>query len=204
MNERYQNNNRGPRGGVKEYKSDPGKQWLISRGSARDRAVELCIAGKITLKQIPDYTDRLTVLQFGQLSIDPMVDAEVIRIAKRIQLRMKEAKDPDEPDKPTFGLGFTDQCSTCVDCGGVCSVADENRPVLDCEHYYGKEDAEADAELKRQDEEKEQRHTEEESRETTRTIETKEGGVVYKCGTCQKEYKTLKGLEKHEKKCGGD
>lgn len=196
MSEKYKGN-RG--GGTKDFKADPKKQFLIARGCSEDRAVELCVANKITLEQIPDYTDRLTILRIGQLSIDPMVDAEVIRIAKRIQSRM-ETKQEEPEDK-----GFDDQCSTCVDLGVACQVGDRDRPVEDCDHHYHKDDAEADAEIKRQDEEEQQRHAEEESEETPRRIEAKEGGVVYRCGTCDKEYKTISGLQKHEKTLhGGD
>jgi uncharacterized C2H2 Zn-finger protein len=94
----YQGQNRQPI----QYVSDKIKQFLISRGTARDRAVELCCAGKIELKQIPDYTDRLTILHFGQISVSPSVDAEILRIAARCTERQREREmlEAQKVEKP--------------------------------------------------------------------------------------------------------
>lgn len=92
-----QNQRSNYQGGSKQYVSDKIKQFLISRGTARDRAVELCIAGKITLKEIPDYTDRLTVIHFAGLAVDPAVDAVMLKIAARVVKRHKEAKASKSP-----------------------------------------------------------------------------------------------------------
>jgi hypothetical protein len=90
MGGNYQNN------GVQKYQADPIKQFLISRGSARDRAVELCVAGKIELKDIPDYTDRLTLLHFAGISVSPDVDQVIAAIAEKVRIKVAAQKKYDE------------------------------------------------------------------------------------------------------------
>lgn len=74
------------------YNDDAITQFLICRCTARDRAVELCIAGEIKLEQIPEYTDKMTVIHFGgiRMTLDQdatkegVVDAEIIRIYNKL------------------------------------------------------------------------------------------------------------------------
>lgn len=87
----------GKGGGTKDFKADPIKQFLISRGCSRDRAVDLCVAGKIELKDIPDMTDKLTLIHFGCINVSDAVDAEIKRIALKVQDRADKTNGKDKP-----------------------------------------------------------------------------------------------------------
>lgn len=210
MSGNYRGGNRGGGGGTKDFKADPIKQFLISRGSARDRAVELCCAGKITLAQIPDYTDRLTVLHFGHISVDPQVDLEVKRIAARCVERSKQQPASDEHgDQSQDVPEMQDLCDTCADYGNGCQVQEEERPIHECHQYYNVDDAHADAEMRRQQEEEEQRRAEAEAEaehnaQQEQQANSDKGGPApqdeYKCETCGKTYATLRGLQQHSRK----
>jgi hypothetical protein len=174
----------------KKYQADPIKLYLSARSYATAWAKDLCVAGKIELSQIPDYTDRMTVLQYGQMSTDPKVDAEIMRIAARIHKRALEstdtAMDPHAEDQ-----------SYCASCVNDCKTGG---PLTSCDNYYSVDDAEADAELRRQQEEEERQAAEAEAQEPVDTTPSEEP-VVYNCGTCGGKWKTLKGMENH--KCKG-
>jgi hypothetical protein len=206
-------NYRGGRGGQrrepwterKDFKADPIKQYLICRGCANDRAVELCIAGKIDLSDIPDYTDRLTVLRMGQLEIDPKVSAEIIRIASRVQER-RRAHSEEAParilcETCVYGPSGTDECcdddpdfpydaTECVDYeSGVGETKDDlNQSNEDMENHV------ADERL--QEKEDQQRQTEEEQALEDKPA-TVDGQTTYTCATCKKVYKTMRGLQRH-------
>jgi hypothetical protein len=163
-------------GGKKEFKADPIKQFLISRGTARDRAVDLCCAGKIDLNQIPDYTDRLTILHFGQISVDPMVDAEILRIAQRVKARTAPDNEETPPETEPENKDAPILCDDCVHGPQGTGECNEAGTWDQCQDY----------EAPGQDEPERQTPT------------TEERDPVYHCGTCSKEYKTLRGLQKHK------
>ncbi len=195
----------------KSFHADPIKQFLISRGTARDRAVELCCAGKIELSDIPEMTDKLTILHFGQISVDPKVDAEILRIAARCQDRAKKKQEANygkpDGDQSQDVPEMQDLCDRCADFN-VCSVTDEERPIDSCNKFYDEQDAQADA-AKQRDVEAEDRQRAEDDHNTQQqepedTGEQK-GDVTYNCSQCDKVYKTMNGLQNHEAKAhGGD
>ena len=157
-------------GGGKDYKADPIKQFLISRGSSRDRAVELCIAGKIELEQIPEYTDKLTLIQFGHIHVDDAVDREILRIAARLTRKKEEA--PKQEEKPQAGE-LEDLCQTCSfgpngteECGVGCD--DTASPIYKCQEYddgEGQEEPPATDEQAEADQQREQEQAQRQAEE---------------------------------------
>jgi len=197
---RYQ----GGGGGSKDFKADPLKQYLISRGCARDRAVDLCCSGKIELADIPVMTDKLTILHFGCIEVSPKVDAEVMRIAARLKKKLAE-KDKPKPDKePEHDL-----CDDCVGVHDGCTITDDERPMYQCDHYYSETDAQGDANKQLQDEADDRQRAEEEAEASLPKNEAPEESPstedVYTCTKCDRKYKTAVGLAKHvSAKHGGD
>jgi hypothetical protein len=189
-------------GQKKDFKADPIKLYLSARSYATAWAKDLCVAGKIELSQIPDYTDRMTVLQYGQMSTDPKVDAEVMRIAARIQARVHQAAQE-----------LLDRQNLCLSCEwgretGTDECEAKEQDMLECTHYSEQpkdDDMEQHAANERtwEREEQERQAAEEDAvAGTSDQMDTgKPGDIsVYKCGTCNKTYKTLRGLEQHTKK----
>lgn len=84
-------------GGTKQFSSDKVKQFFIARAVSLQEAVKLCIAGVIDLKGIQDTMDKFTVLQFGMIEVEPMIDKEVMRLAAKIRDRAAKANDNDPP-----------------------------------------------------------------------------------------------------------
>lgn len=168
------------RGGTKEYKADPIKQFLISRGTARDRAVELCIAGKITLKQIPDYTDRLTVIHFAGLAVDPAVDAVMLKISARCVKR-----EADRQAAKTPMDHFAEEHPIEED--GL----DPNASDAECMDQQAEFDVDRERELY------EQEQAEEAGKQKVESTTSGEAYTPLKCTVCGKNYKTEKGRTNH-------
>ena len=200
-------NSRGGGGGKKDFKADPLKGFLLARSVALSYAKDLCVAGRIELEQIPDYTDRMTILQYGQISVDPKVNAEILRIAARVKERAD--KKPVEQvkvlcDDCVFGPKGTDECAE--------GDPDFSYDFKDCSNYEDGNgpDMEQHAanERQREQEEAERQAAEDDASDNqtpffpTRLLRTSVA-PAYKCGTCEKTYKTLRGLQKHEEKCNG-
>lgn len=167
----YQNK----KGQTKDFKADPLKQFLISRGTARDRAVDLCCAGKIPLEKIPELTDKLTILHFGQISVSSAVDAEILRIAARCAERERLKKEAETP---------------------MDNFAKEH-PVGDDDHEGRPTDQEAAFDIEREWEQYERECAEEEANRVVEEDKEAEQQSKYKCYTCGKAYKTANGLDKH-------
>jgi len=88
---------------LKQYTADRFKQYLITRSVAAKMALELCLAGKIELKDIPTYTDKFTLLHFGQIQVEPEVDREILRISvldKKLDKEKRESKKPEQIEAP--------------------------------------------------------------------------------------------------------
>ncbi len=81
----YENRSRSKHstGGSKDFKADPLKGFLMVRSVALSYAKDLCIANKIKLAQIPDYQDRMTVLQYGQIKTSPQVMGSFSEASKK-------------------------------------------------------------------------------------------------------------------------
>jgi len=182
--------------GTKSFQADPIKQFLISRGTARDRAVDLCCAGKIKIEEIPIMTDKLTILHFGKIEVSPQVDAEVMRIAARLWDKLAKKDVSPEPTPRS------DLCDSCTRIYEGCDITDNQRPVTMCRDYYSNDDKQADANKQLQDEADERQRAEDELNDSKKDVPVKE---EYVCTKCDGRYKTAKGLAKHVKaKHGGE
>jgi hypothetical protein len=215
MSGNYRGGNRGG-GGKKDFKADPIKGYLSARSMAVAYAKDLCVSGKITLAQLPDYADRMTILQYGQISVDPQVDKEILRIAARVKKRAEQA------DKKLYGLpdGKDDRSILCLDCMwgsevGTGECGTHTQDAYECDDYEKFEEGEpgsadleelAAAERQREYEEQQRQAAEDDVSNAGKKEEdlkdkpsTVDGATTYTCGTCSKVYKTMKGLQRHEK-----
>ncbi len=180
MSMSYKPYNKG--GGPKKFESDKLKQFLITRAVSLGQAVNLCVAGKVELKDIQDLTDKFTLMQFGMLEVDPVVDKEVLRIAAKVQDRAAKVNQ------------------TATDKAGIAKLGADHRA-----------DNEAYAADQRDQEAQERQQAEDEYNDTIDAMDAMdrdkkhdstmdESKVVYECKLCDRKYKTAKGLESHKKK----
>ncbi|KKN66055.1 hypothetical protein LCGC14_0475330 [marine sediment metagenome] len=192
-----------PNNKQKEFKADRFKQYLITRSVSAKMALELCIAGKITLQEIPIYTDKFTLLHFGQIQVEPEVDREILRISALDQ-RRREDPDPSEID-PSVGKPVL-----CDDCGHGRSGADECKveeyTYNDCADYLPPDDNPPDSveNLEDQADHNKQREAFEQDQQQAEDEATTEAKVEdemleYKCELCSKSFKTKKGCLNHLK-----
>ncbi len=227
-----QNYKQGTGGGGKQksFAADPLKGFLMARSVALSYAKDLCVAGKIVLGQIPDYTDRMTVLQYGQISVSKMVDAEVVRIAGRIKRRIQEADRVKAKEKvdPAATQELVDLCPACMygpDGTGECP--DPEQGMQKCPEYDslaehdGKrkrdddlEELAANERLREQEDQERQAAEEEAGANSHRapgeipaetTVPETTNATTYSCSYagCGRVYKTVGGLQKHEEKQHG-
>ncbi len=204
-------------GSQKTFKADELKGFLMARSVALSYSKDLCVAGKIKLEQIPDYTDRMTLIQYGQLEVDPRVDKEVMRIATRVKKRIeadkvgvKEKVAPAASEEPDEAQG-ANICSTCLygpnesgECPVLPGAEDGMKECPEFEEANNKDEADLSAiaanERLREQEEAERSAEEDAASEANQTKPETSLGTIYKCSSCVKQYKTMKGLEKHSKK----
>lgn len=200
----------------KSFAADPLKGFLMARSVALSYAKDLCVAGKIELGQVPDYTDRMTVLQYGQISVDAKVDKEVMRIAARVQARAKalaelaESRTYGDPDD-VQGVGICNDCAYGPHGTGECpDVTDGMRECPEFEEVQpidavDQEEHAANERLREQQEQEQQAAEDEASgQDTVSDGPGGQGTNTYNCGSCGKVYKTMRGLEQHNKKgCPG-
>lgn len=211
----YGNNNwKGKdKGGVKEYKADPMKSFMIAMGCSEDRAVELCCAGKIEVVDIPEYFYKLLLLRMGQVSLSAETDKEVIRAAARVK-KIMEAKKVKAKEKvdPAATEELVDLCPACLyGPEGTGECPDIEQGLNKCPEFdslkVDQDQTRRDNDLEElaanerlREAEEAERHAGEEEPPTAKASNTPERATVYKCGSCDREYKTLKGLQKHEEK----
>ena len=194
-----------PKNEVKQYTADRFKQYLITRSVAAKMAVDLCLGGKITLEQVPTYTDKFTLLHFGQIQVEPEVDREILRLSTLDKSR-RENLDPSETTPPD------DKPILCEDCGHGKLGADECKhsegDITDCTDYFPPgplpTDEDAEAEARRQEYEDEQQRAEDEaSNEAFKKREEAETTTEFECNVCHKKYKKRSNCIKHLKKVHG-
>lgn len=163
---------KGGGGGKTEYTADPLKQFLITRAVSLGQAVQLCIAGKIKLGDIQNTTDGFTLIQYGMIQVDAKIETEVIRIASKVQERAAKDREDQGEDQPR----------------------DEKDQQAD---------EEAHAADQRDQEASERQLAEEEYNEAMKRDEKNDppvDPVTYDCPTCDRKYKSAKGLDKHVQK----
>lgn len=191
----YKNSYKG--GGKKDFKADPIKQYLTCRGTNESYAKDLAVAKLIKIEDIPEWSDRFTVLQFGKLQVDPKVDAEVMRIAARLKDKIQKREEAkDEMDRLTEENPVEEDevlPGTMPEHKG-CGTPEGG----DFKDYPLTTDQQTEFDIDREREKYEQECAEEETNQTA-TLS------VFKCQYCLKEYKTERGLTKHiEKEHGQD
>jgi hypothetical protein len=200
----YRGNNKGgyKGGGKKDFKADPIKQYLTVRGTSCAYAKDLCVAGKIKLEDIQEWTDRFTVLQYGRLKVDDKVTTEVMRIGTRLMEKINARnanKTPFEKLNEEHPVDQDDQ------------IQDDSKPS----------DGDAEFDIARERELYEQERAEEEAERkalaeggTSDPMDTgmpgdksepenpkgyyyNENTQMYHCEGCPRSYKTEGGAMKH-------
>lgn len=182
--------------GRKDFKADPLKQFLIARGTHLSYAKDLCCAGKITLKQIPEYTDKLTLIHFGKIGVSGSVDAEILRIAARVRRRQDDVEaNKSQMDKLSEQHPVEDDCRENIDdrqglhnnmSGEFDIDRERERYEKECAEELGNADVETKRAVVRD-------NTPDDP--DTGHSEVGEGDTT--CKRCGKEYKTLRGLIDH-------
>jgi hypothetical protein len=129
-----------------------------------------------------------------------------MRLAARIQRKAQTAAAAEESVDT-----LCDSCANVSNCGILVPYLSTDQ----CDGYYNVDDAQADAELRSQQEEAERQAAEEEATDAQQNRSypvvaegpdntPADGPADYQCGSCGKKYKTLRGLQNHGPKCGGE
>jgi len=205
-----------PNNKSKEFKADRFKQYLITRSVSAKMAADLCLAGKIELKEIPIYTDKFTLLHFGQIQVEPEVDREILRISALDKKRREDEKIRLESLPGAIKSRFTPEVNShisdhapilCETCGHGKEGTDEcsDKGMTECSDYNPSSpeptDEDAEAELKRKEYEDEQQRAEDEANDIAKPVSYHgEKPEKYKCGICAKTYKNKTNCITHIKK----
>lgn len=194
---------RGGGGAKKDFKADAVNAYLKNRCVMMSYVKDMVDGKVLELNQFGDYADRMTVTLYGQLDVDPKVTAELMRVAARIQARDAKANGDKKPLPryvcPSCQFGKqagTDECNNQGDytkCNDFQEIAPERENDLN-NHAANETTALAEEQARLAAEVEEAGNKE--PVDTTSSDEP----VTYKCGSCDKTYKTLKGLECHDKK----
>ena len=188
MSGQYNNNNRrGGGGGTKDFKADPIKGYLTSRGVNIAYAKDMAIAGLINKEDIPEWTDRFTILQYGKLKVEAVVENELMRITNRLREKLAAKTDLKPENTQEGDPAASDKEPTDSD-----AEFDVDRERRLYEQEMAEEQAKAEEQELMKDNAKHQ-----EDAEVPKGYYFNDNTKMYHCKGCPKSYKTENGAAKH-------
>lgn len=188
----YRNKYKGS-GAKKDFKADPIKSYLTTRGVCISYAKDLVIAGRVKLDDLGHFADKLTLLNVGGLKVDDVVANEIMRVANRVRAKIAQL----EKEKGTFEEFW------------------KENPENEDDQLFGQDcpagtktpsDDETEFDVARERERYEQEQAEENARHpaTKQDVVEQDEDGTFTCKRCGKNYKTSQGLHNHINKMHKD